>query len=347
MNILVTNWCNRRECTFCFEQSVAELKSAGYPQNVDSAKFFITEEHFRYLLGLAAGDWRSPRVCLLGGEPTQHPLVAQFAAEALDLGLDVLVVTNGVIDRARRRELSGLLYSERGRKLLFLVNPYLRRDQPAAELQAIRETLAWMRSAATLSVTVADDRFDLSPFGELIREFHLNTLIRVSLAHPMLEHANTYAARENFQQIGRALKSQGRRLMEDGIRLLCDCGFVACMFADDARPGERPEAAIRRGLDELEGCGIFFKSVCHPLLDVSPDLKASHCLPLASNRLIQLEPAKSVGRETVAAELSAHFKNQLHTYLFDACNSCELRTTGLCVAGCMSYRLRIQRPARV
>ena len=346
MNILVTNWCNRRECDFCFEQSVVELKAAGHAKN-ESGGLFMTAEHYRHLLRLAAGEWQSPRVCLLGGEPTQHPLIARFINEALELGLDVLLVTNGVINRARRQEVSRILYSELGRKLLFLVNPYLRPGQPAAEINSIRENLEWMGSAATLAITVSDGSFDLLPLAELIVEFQLNTLIRISLSHPMLEHANTHAAPGDFRNIGAALKRQGRELKRAGTRLLCDCGFVACMFAGDALEGEKPEAAIHRGLAELDDCGIMFKSVCHPLIDVEPDLQVTHCLPLASAMKVRITPGRMTARTEVAEQLSNHFTRQLNTYLFDACQACELRLSGQCVAGCMSHRLRLQRAAAV
>jgi hypothetical protein len=347
MNILVTNWCNRRECSFCFEQSVVELKAAGYRKNASSAGLLLSAEQYRHLLRLAADEWKSPRVRLLGGEPTQHPLIAQFITEALELGLDVLVVTNGVINRERRLEIARILYSELGRNLLFLVNPYLRPGQPAAEINSIRENLKWMGSAATLATTVCGGSFDLLPLAELIIEFRLNTLIRISLSHPMLEHPNAFAAREDFRMIGRALKEQGRELKQAGIRLLCDCGFVACMFAGEARKDEEAEAAIYRGLAELDDCGIFFKSVCNPLIDVEPDLQVTHCLPLASAKKIQLTPTKIRAREELAGELSSHFKRQLSAYIFDACESCGLRLSGQCVAGCMSHRLRLQRAAAI
>jgi len=343
MNILVTNWCNRRECDFCFEQSVAELKTAGHRQSA-SSHLFIAPERFSYLLQLAR-EWRSPRVCLLGGEPTQHPLIAQFIRGALELDLAVLVATNGVIGESCCRELKGILRSPSGGKLSFLVNAHLRADQPVAELDAIRDSLRWMKSSAALSLTVGDDGFDLLPLALLILEFRLNPVVRVSLAHPMLDGANAFAAREDFQRIGRALKAQGRELKEAGISLQCDCGFVACMFAGDQRAGERPEEAIARGLAELDECGIRFHSVCHPLLDVQPDLRVGHCLPLMPSHLVQLTPPQAVAREPLAERLSNHFREQLQTYLFDACESCGYRLSGQCVAGCMAHRLKLQRAA--
>jgi hypothetical protein len=160
-----------------------------------------------------------------------------------------------------------------------LLNPYLRANQPAAELAAIERNIEWMGSACTLSITVSSADFDLSAYAALISRFRLNNAIRVSLAHPMADHENTFAAKEDFHRIGTALKCQGRSLRQCGIGLFCDCGFVACMFAET-----RQEPAIRAGLAGLAECGILFRSLCNPLPDVHPDLSASHCLPLASRK---------------------------------------------------------------
>lgn len=343
MNILVTTWCNRRECTFCFEQSVSELKAQGATGRSASNREFISAEDYEYLLDLAAHKWHSQRICLMGGEPTQHPLIGRFVAAALELGLEVLLLTNGVFNAACSEQLSDILFSEKGEKLFFLMNPYLRPEQPVAELAAIRTNLKWMGSACTLAITVVDDRFELGPLADLILEFGLNPLIRVSLAHPMLENENTFAAREKFCRIGHALKEQGKILKHSGIRLMCDCGFVACMFADPPQPFEAPEAAIRRGLADLEHCGLLFKSVCHPLMDVQPDLKVGYCLPLAPAKSIKLTHDAELSREALADRLHRHFESQISTFLFASCSSCELRLDGTCRAGCQAYRLRAQR----
>ncbi|MBI1786975.1 MAG: radical SAM protein [Acidobacteria bacterium] len=343
MNILVTTWCNRRECDFCFEQSVPEIRASGtLPVMGSSERSFLTAERYAELLHLAIEVWRSPRISLLGGEPTQHPLIAQFLREALALDVDVGVNTNGVFGGSRSEELRDILYSPLGRRLFFLVNAYLRPGQPTAEIKAIRENLRWMESACTLSVTACGDGLDLLPYANLIREFHLNKVIRISLSHPMLNHASRFADRERFHAIGQSLKRQGIDLKQHGIKLLCDCGFVACMFAAQQRDGETAEAAIRRGLGELSDCGILFKSVCHPLLDVRPDLSVAHCLPLSAGKRVSLDEIRYPSRDPLAASLAVHFRSQAHSYLFDACQSCGLRGSGECVGGCLSYRLKLQ-----
>jgi hypothetical protein len=273
----------------------------------------------------------------LGGEPTQHPLIARFTREALQLGTQVLIATNGVIDPLRSEELQRILYSAEGRRLLFLMNPYLRPDQQPAELAVIERNLAWMQRACTLGISVWADDFDLSAYGELISRFHLNTMIRVSLSHPMVDHENTFAPRKDYRRIGAALKRQGRILLQSGIRLSCDCGFVACMFANGCG-----ETAIREGLAELPRCGIFYASTCNALLDIHPDLLVSHCLPLASRKRFGLDPAVPLERRDVVAALGTHFNSQETRFLFPNCETCELRRGGECVAGCLSHRICMQ-----
>lgn len=344
MNILLTTNCNRRECLFCFEQSVPEIKARqaakslgdGVLPDLGSPKpDFISEHNYAYLLRLAKA-WGVPRICLLGGEPTQHRMIARFVADALQLGQQVMVATNGVIHSPRSDELQSILYSAEGRNLLFLLNPYLRPHQPSAELAAIKQNLAWMQAACTLAVSVWNDDFDLAPYFELISRFHLNTMIRVSLAHPMLDRPNRFAAALDYQRIGAALKRQGRALRERGIRLFCDCGFVACMFA--SAPGG---AAIRQGVADLVDCGILFQSICNPLPDIHPDLTASHCLPLASGIRLQMDPAHSVDRHATMRVLGGHFQSQATRFLFPQCETCDLRLSGDCIAGCLAHRLRL------
>jgi hypothetical protein len=341
MNILVTDQCNRRECTFCFEQSVPALKAAGTRASARPANFIALDD-YRALIRRAAGAWHSPRVSLLGGEPTQHPLIALFVDEALALGLQVVVLTNGVIGRVRGGELAALQRSRAGRRLFFLVNPYLRPEQPLRERAAIHESLAWMGSAATLALSVTGPDVELEALADLIDRFALNRLIRVSLAHPLADAPNAYADRDELHHIGRVLKAKGRVLLARDIRLLCDCGFVACMFADDPRAGEAPAAAIRRGTAALAESGILFRSVCHPLLDVHPDLTVSHCLPLASRERLSLREVPEEPRQRLADRLGGRIRATVQAYLFDACRACELRESGECVAGCLAHRLKLQ-----
>ena len=142
-----------------------------------------------------------------------------------------MIATNGLIHSSRSEELQRILYSAEGRKLFFLMNPFLRPGQPPSELAHIEGNLAWMQGTCTLGTTLWNDEFDLSAYGELISRFHLNNMIRVSLSHPMVDYENTLAPRQDYARIGAALKRQGGHCLQSGIQLYCDCGFVACMFA--------------------------------------------------------------------------------------------------------------------
>jgi hypothetical protein len=345
MNILLTTTCNRRDCTFCFEQSVPEIKARHSRDGSGTDVFttvgnakeeFITASNYAYLLRLAE-EWQVPRICLLGGEPTQHRMIAKFVQDALKLGRQVMIATNGVIHSPRSDELRTILYSAEGRQLLFLLNPYLRPNQPSGELAAIEQNLEWMQRACTLGTNIWTDDFDLTPYARMVSRFHLNTMIRVSLSHPMVDHENAFAATRNYQRIGDALKKQGRELLQTGIRLFCDCGFVACMFAKG--DGE-PE--VRAGLAELAECGILYASICNPLPDIHPDLSASYCLPLASRMRLNLDPAVPLERRGVLAALGTHFKSLASHFLFHRCEACGLRRSGECSAGCLAHRLRLQ-----
>jgi hypothetical protein len=264
-------------------------------------------------------------------------MIAKFVRDALKLGRQVIIATNGLIHSPRSDELRHILYSAEGRQLLFLVNPYLRLNQPPGELAVIERNLQWMQRACTLGITVWRDDFDLMPYANLVSRFNLNTVIRVSLSHPMADHENTYAPAHDYQRIGAALKRQGRALLQRGIRLSCDCGFVACMFAEC-----HVESAIREGLADLPQCGIHYMSTCNPLPDIHPDLRASHCLPLASRMRLKLDPAAPLQRQEMVEALGTHFKSLECRFLFSRCDACGLRMSGECVAGCLAHRLRLQ-----
>jgi organic radical activating enzyme len=339
MNILLTTRCNRRECAFCFERGSAEAKDPDAMSTTRSSGEFMDPASYRRALRLAE-KWGEPRICLLGGEPTQHPMIGQFVRDALRLGKQVLVATNGVIQPPQSDELRRILYSSEGQRLLFLVNPCLRAMQPRRELDTIEEQLVWMQAAATLSITVWNDAFDLSPYVAMVPRFHLNTMIRIGLAHPALDRRNEFAAAHRYAAIGAAIKAQARSLRQAGVRFFCDCGFVPCMFAAGA-----DESSIRLGLAELADCRVLFKSACNPLPDIHPDLSASHCLPLASRMRLRLPPDSPGGRSAVVALFNARFRPQAAPHLFSGCATCRLRVTGECSAGCLAHRLSLREPA--
>jgi hypothetical protein len=333
VNILVTTACNRRECDFCFEQSVPALR-AGAAVEPAGARH-LPRAALAPLLAHAR-RWRVPRVALLGGEPTQHPEIVALDEEALGVGVEVLLVTNAVIAPRAAAGLAALASGAAGARLRFLVNPHLRPDQPRGERGSIERNLAWMGARATLSVTLTQAAFDLTAYGDLIERYALNPWLRVSLGHAMLGGENEHAAPSELPVVGAALAREARALLARGVRCVADCGFPICMFAAGG-PGAGA-ATIRTGAARAREAGLDLRSVCRPLLDVHPDGGVSHCLPLAPVTKVRLPPGAEVSRAEIVERLVRAAGRP--PFLYESCAGCALRAAGECVAGCLATRRR-------
>lgn len=249
INLFVTYRCNLA-CPYCFARPLA----ARHPGD-------ITAQGFAAFL-----DWASraavPAVAFLGGEPTLHPHLAEMIEATTEAGMAAVLFSNGLFSRELARQLASRVAN-------FVINY----NQPASYVRSQQEQLH--HTLATLQEQGARITFsrNFSPQGaewaylmDAIEQYGV-TAVRYDISRPAADAANDYCRPEDARHLLRQVVEFVRACEARGVRTGLDCSIRLC----DLDPGDRRY---------LEQVSMKFRGICHPSMDVHPDLSASYCLPM-------------------------------------------------------------------
>jgi len=259
---------------------------------------------------------------ILGGEPTLHPQFPQIVDLGLKDGCTVVVFTNGMWSRRVCEYVSSLGPAP----LKFVVNVNEPRYWKGQEAEFQARCLQAAGAKAKIGFNIFEADFDLLFTRELIARFGLQRELRLGLASPILGQANACITVPMREQIGRRLLDQLEQLEASDVLGAFDCGFVYCMFPEE-RWGTLTRT-VRNGLS----------SVCHPIIDVGPDLSAWPCFPLSQLLTVDLKEYEN------AAELRRFFNERLSAFRQfgsrDECRECEFFRRQQCAGGCIAHCVR-------
>lgn len=309
-NICITGICNRA-CAYCFAgMNVAEHRSevpymewATYVRCLDYAQR-SGMDHVR----------------LLGGEPTLHPRFNEMVAEALGRQLTVRVFSNGLMpERA-------LGYLERipAGKVIVLLNVNLRPDGEP-DVAGQERTMQRLGPALTLGLNISHPRH-CRPYVllNLIDRFGMAPTMRVGIAHPRVGGSNLALHPRYYAKVGRELAAFMTEASSRGITVGLDCGFVPCMFPEEAQ--------------ELLKAQHFGATPCNPILDILPTGEVIACYPLEGLGRVMLTDAMD------ARGIREAFEGQLsqirQILLFPECEECAARQARVCHGGCLAASMR-------
>ncbi len=249
MNLFVTYRCNLA-CPYCFARDFARTKPGD-----------MTRQDFQEVL-----DWAvragQPALGLLGGEPTLHPDLVWMTRRAARAGVAPVVFTNGLCGP----ELAGEL-AENVRNFVVNFNgPSLLTPAQAAVQQATLERLAALGARITFSKNFSSRNLDYAALLEGAAR-HGVRAVRYDISRPGLDGRNDHFRLGDTAAVSARIVSFVRACEALGIRTGLDCCAALCDFPE-------PDRAY------LERVSMKFRGVCHPSVDVHPDLSASYCLPL-------------------------------------------------------------------
>jgi radical SAM protein with 4Fe4S-binding SPASM domain len=264
---------------------------------------------------------------LLGGEPTLHPQFPHFIDLALERGFKILVFSNGLMDEKVLRHLEKVPPE----RLKVLINAVIPDTAQPEEYNRQCEVFRRLGDRVILGVNIYTPAVKPDFLIDLIREFNLSLTIRLGLAHPCLTEDNQYLHSRYYETVGRDIASFMEQYRGENLKLEFDCGFVPCMFSEDALAamGKAAENIGRR---------------CNPILDILPDGSVIPCYPLAGLYSSSLSPVRE------AEALREEFEGILNPYrnigIFRECNSCGFRREGLCHGGCLSAAMKRLRNSK-
>lgn len=254
INLFVTYRCNLA-CPYCFARGFARE----FPRDM-SREAFGDALAWMERAGLAAAAF-------LGGEPTLHPDLHWMVERAARAGIQPVVFTNGLFGR----ELAQRLAEHAANFVVNYNDPDILAPFQRETLHAALETLAGLGARVTFSKNFSTRHAGYAYLLEGAAR-HGVTSVRYDISRPDAAHANDHFRQGEARRMAGHIVSFVRACQAQGVRTGLDCCARLCDFDPDDRR-------------YLERESMKFRGICHPSVDVHPDLSASYCLPLADVRV--------------------------------------------------------------
>ena len=254
-NIAIVNYCNLK-CPYCFADDMI--------QNEVSS---ITLDDFRKILKFLA---RTPKnhVGIIGGEPSLHPQFDEILKEVnkycKEVNTDATLFTNGI-------ELEPFM-PYIGDRIGILVNCNSPEFQSAESYAKMIKTLdhfadlSWFDRKANCGCNIHPGCDDYSFIWEIVDKYHLDHL-RTSVVSPAAKYESWRPNKEGYYKM---MKPKFMKFVDDAIKHHCrlgmDCGYIPlCYFT----------AEEKEKLYSI--CDALDKSFCEPVVDITPEFKATAC----------------------------------------------------------------------
>ncbi|BBO91242.1 radical SAM protein [Desulfosarcina ovata] len=304
INLFVTYRCNLA-CGYCFARELADL----YPDDMR------TETFNRLLAWMRRAN--VPAAAFIGGEPTLHGGLAAMIEAASATGIAPILFTNGLFGPDLADRLTGSVVN-------FVVNynnPAGYAPAQRRKLQAALSRLAAQGARITFSKNFAPGGLDHDYLIEAARHYGVRS-VRYDISRPGRNGTNAFFTSDQVRDTLAHVVTFVEKCEAHGIRTGLDC----CLRLCDLTPAQRRF---------LERVSMKFTGICHPSIDIHPDLSASYCLPLHDVRV----PDVTAFADTFA--LMQHFANRVRDRRFagtdPGCLTCAefMRT---CQGGCMALR---------
>jgi len=249
INVFVTYRCNLA-CSYCFAREL----HGEYPDD-------LSEVNFERLLAWMRGA-QLPAAAFIGGEPTLHPRLADMARRTAGAGISVVLFTNGLFPDGLVDELAGSVSN-------YVVNyndPSLYTDAQRERLHANIERIAASGARLTFSKNFSSRYLAWEYLLEGAERYGVQA-VRYDISRPSISGGNDHFTNDDastlISHIVRFVKACEARNIRTGL----DCSIRLC----DLKVEDR---------HYLERVSMKFSGVCHPSIDIHPDLSASYCLPM-------------------------------------------------------------------
>lgn len=311
-NIAILNYCNLK-CPYCFADDMIHEKSTT-----------MGMDDFRKILEFIS---RTPKnhIGIIGGEPTLHPHFSDILKEVnrycLEVNTQATLFTNGV-------ELEKYI-PEIGDRIGLLINC---NDPETMGVEATKKqtstldklySFAWFDRRCTCGCNIYPGKEDYSFIWKLVDKYRL-THLRTSVVSPggcfecMRSDKEAY-----YEQMRPIFVKFCEDAREHGIRLGMDCGHIPmCYFNSD-------EVQL---IEEV--CDGLYQDFCEPVVDITPDFKATACFgaydPVDIRdfpTLIDLERYLMINKNAPRAKANCTGR----------CTTCKKHELNICQGGCLGF----------
>lgn len=317
-NLILTDSC-KRNCSYCFAK------------DANSGEF--TLEAFK--TAVAFIQTGPPMANLLGGEPTDHPLITTFIEHLMDNHVVTRIFTNGMAFRDRQRNIKNIIErmtNKHGKlDLMFNVNVNNPKDQTKVESELQSLFFSNFKNITYLGHTIYDENEDLSYLLNIILNNGLDPTIRLGLALPICRAENNFLPREKYEVAAENVFNFVMKAKKLNIKVHFDCGFPLCMFSFQE---------VTELMDGNDGNIAF---VCGQPLDIYPNLEVTNCFPLSKLYKISITDFNNI------KELYEHLEDEFMTpegSYTDKCTQCFYFGYA-CSGGCKAFYMNDLRERRL
>lgn len=314
-NIALTSRCNL-SCKYCFANELVGNGTAD-----------ITMENFIKALEFSLPDGE---VGLIGGEPLLHKSINEILSILSNTPeiMRVTLYTNGIyLNKIKRENIH--------HKIHFLVNVNSKEDigeKAYKSLKAnIKDLLFYTTSdRVTLGVNVYKENQDFTDILSLLDEFSFRR-VRLSVAIPIDKGEGAF---NYFMRMKKTLLSFCKELGKRNIAPCYDCNAIPeCVYTDDEK-----ELLASLPYENEHERRVFMgeASVCAPIVDIYPDMKASRCFGMSDYK-VNIDDFKSI------SDLKNHFFMEIDSRLVhkttkEECKNCYKQRVFGCFGGCLCYK---------
>ena len=254
INIFVTYRCNLA-CSYCFAR---DMKSE-FPSDMGEATF------------TALLDWLVrggvPAAAFIGGEPTLHPRLADMIKRTANAGISTVLFTNGLCETALVKSIAQHVAN-------VVVNFNEPQTYAPGQWERLNANLSALRACGTRITFSKNFSRQYSRYDYLLEgiERYSVSAVRYDISRPAASGTNDHFTLDDTWQVISTIVGFVKQCEALGVRTGLDCSVRFC----DMRKEDR---------QYLERVSAKFTGICHPTLDVHPDLSASYCLPLNGVRV--------------------------------------------------------------
>lgn len=304
INIFLTYRCNLT-CSYCFARELRGEHSADMRQDA-----------FRKLLQWMKGSGL-PAAAFLGGEPTLHRGLSRMIEATAAAGIAPVLFTNGLF----RPDLADRMVPVVSNFVVNYNDPRSLTPEQKGLLHANLSRLSESGARITFSRNFSPGSLDYNYLLDGAERYGVRS-VRYDIARPSGSAANDYAGMTETPGVMVRILDFVRDCEARGIRTGLDCCLRFCDISVEDRR-------------YLQRVSMKFTGICHPSIDIHPDLSASYCLPLHDVRV------PDVTRFAGAGRLMQHFTALVRPMRFDgespACRACpDFKRS--CQGGCMALK---------
>lgn len=321
-NIAVLNYCNLK-CPYCFADDM-----------IQQDKKIMTVENFREVLDYLSRSQSHERIGVIGGEPTLHPdfikIINEVNQYCLKEDCDAIIFSNGI-----ELEKYLTMLGARTTVLLNCNGPENQTEQQYAKMISCLDkayNLNFLREKRmVLGCNIYLDRDDYSYFWDLVDRYSID-MVRCSICAPGGCYTKEWRHQDQKEKYYQLLKPKFMSFVRDAVRhrvgLLLDCNQIpSCMLTEDEQ--------LLVDSVTIEKKHTF----CDPVVDISPDLRATTCfgtydIDIGEDVFIKDFANLDELRRFLLLEKQMPRVKRNAT---GACATCELHKLYRCQGGCLSF----------